>query len=637
MFRRVVIALLFINFYVLSSVHAQYTSRLGRFQVDEVKGCAPFTVTILDTNLITTGECVPGRDCLMSAGNGTPPQPNKFTIIYPQAGTYLLSILYTSIGTDDITITVEENIQPEFEIYSCAGLKTSIKITNKSYDQYFIDFNNDGAIEVSMPNGNNQTASHTYNAAGVFNISVKGKDMNAANNCNAKVQPFTALTTLPVPQLSALTAVDETNLKLDYIPQANIQYKLEIAVNNASTFQQLQTLYAANTTNIPGLSVDNNYYCFRLGSYDPCLNSNTYSAPVCSQNFDLSIQSALNSLTWITSSAGINNIEILRDDNTLATIGGSSSAYADNSIVCKTQYCYQITSHYGTGVESTSLKKCGVSFTNSTPTAIENITSEVTATGVILNWKQDPAFSAANYTILRSQDNGPSSVFDQTNALTITDSGYTTESKTCYRINYLDVCDNNSLQGSLACPMRLTFNRDSKNAVILKWTGLRTLKNGVKGYRLQRLDLNGDVLSTINTGLDTTYTDNTVDLNNQIIQYKVLADANENGLLVSVSNQITVKKSTNLFYPTAFTPDNNGPIENETFNVSGQYIEKLELKIFDRWGNLVFFSDSNEPWDGTNQGKSMPEGTYVWIANITDKTGQKSSQHGTVVILRKVK
>jgi gliding motility-associated-like protein len=63
----------------------------------------------------------------------------------------------------------------------------------------------------------------------------------------------------------------------------------------------------------------------------------------------------------------------------------------------------------------------------------------------------------------------------------------------------------------------------------------------------------------------------------------------------------------------------------------------MELKIFDRWGNLVFYSDKNEAWDGTNNGRTMPEGTYVWIANITDMANQNFSQNGTIVILRKVK
>ena len=618
-------------------VHGQYTSRLGRFKVDEVKGCAPFTVTILDTNVTTTGECTAGKPCLMTAGNGTLPQQNQFTITYTQPGTYKLSVLYQSIGADDIDIIVEENIQPEFEIYTCASLKASIKITNKSYDQYFIDFNNDGIIESAIPNGNNQTATHTYGAAGTFNISVRGKDMNAANNCAAKVQVFNALAALPIPQLNTLTAVDQTSLKLDYTPQSNIQYKLEIATNNASTFQQFQTLYGVTTAAITNVQVDNNFYCFRLGSFDPCVNANTYSSPVCSQNFDLNIQSAVNNLNWITAPNGITNTEILRNDISLSTLAGAPVSFADNNIVCKTQYCYQVVSIYPNNVKSISLKKCGTSFTTSSPTAVENITSEVTGNGVSLQWQQSPLFTASTYTILKSQNNSPFAILNQTNLTTYEDASYTTPSNTCYRINYVDACDNNSQQGALVCPIRLTASLDNKNIITLRWSGLKGLKNGVKNYRVQRFDNDGALLNTINVGTDTTYVDDQLDLDNQRVQYLVLADANENGLSASVSNQVAILKSTNLFYPTAFTPDKSGPVENEKFNVFGKYIVKMELKIFDRWGNLVFYSDKNEAWDGTNNGRTMPEGTYVWIANITDKANQNFSQNGTVVILRKVK
>jgi len=268
----------------VATSYAQYSSRLGRFQVDEIKGCAPLTVAILSTNLITTGECTAGKPCLMSAGDGTAQQQNQFTITYPQAGTFTLSVLYQSIGADDITITVDQNIQPEFEVYTCSGLRTSIKITDKNYDQYTIDFQNDGTPEIVIPNSNNQTATHNYGVAANFNISVKGKDINAANNCSAKVLPFTSLLTLPVPQINTLTAVDASSIKLDFTPQQNIQYKLEIAVNNSATFQQFQTLYGVNTVTIPNLKTEENFYCFRLSSFDPCTNSNTYSFPVCSHN-----------------------------------------------------------------------------------------------------------------------------------------------------------------------------------------------------------------------------------------------------------------------------------------------------------------------------------------------------------------
>ena len=61
----------------------------------------------------------------------------------------------------------------------------------------------------------------------------------------------------------------------------------------------------------------------------------------------------------------------------------------------------------------------------------------------------------------------------------------------------------------------------------------------------------------------------------------------------------------------------------------------MELKIFDRWGAMIFFSDANKAWNGTQSGRPMPEGTYVWIANLTDMAGRNFSREGTVVILKK--
>jgi len=198
------------------SAHAQYISRLGRFSVDEVKGCAPFTVTILNANLLSPPpnpqQCTAGFPCLMTPGDGGATQQNQLSFTYTQPGTYTLSVLYQNIGADDIQITVVPNVQPAFEVYTCSGFQTSIKITDKTYDQYFIDFNNDGTVETALPNSNNQTASHNYGGAGTFNISVRGRDLNSANNCAAQIQSFTALPVLPTPQINTLTVLNCTSI-----------------------------------------------------------------------------------------------------------------------------------------------------------------------------------------------------------------------------------------------------------------------------------------------------------------------------------------------------------------------------------------------------------------------------------------
>jgi len=619
----------------VATSYAQYSSRLGRFQVDEIKGCAPLTVAILSTNLITTGECTAGKPCLMSAGDGTAQQQNQFTITYPQAGTFTLSVLYQSIGADDITITVDQNIQPEFEVYTCSGLRTSIKITDKNYDQYTIDFQNDGTPEIVIPNSNNQTATHNYGVAANFNISVKGKDINAANNCSAKVLPFTSLLTLPVPQINTLTAVDASSIKLDFTPQQNIQYKLEIAVNNSATFQQFQTLYGVNTVTIPNLKTEENFYCFRLSSFDPCTNSNTYSFPVCSHNFDLAIQNGSNNLTWATSSLGVNTTEIIRNGNSYTLIPGAPSTFNDVDVICKTNYCYQVINLYAGGTRSISLEKCGEAFTTFSPTAVNNISSVVGSDGVTLTWQQDPLFTVEEYAVLRNQNNSSFGLLAKTTNTNLIDTDYTTDGTFCYRINYGDLCGNASSIGALICPMRLTASVDPKNVITLRWSSLKGWRNGVSNYRIEKFDKSGGLMQTVNVGTDTVWVDDQVDILNQVVQYQIIAQPVEAGTINSVSNRVVVTKDVNLFYPNAFTPDGVGPVENETFTVLGHYIVKIELKVFDRWGSLVFYTDENTPWDGTNNGRALPEGTYVWKAQIKDLAGRLFSRGSTVVILKK--
>ncbi|MBI3240067.1 MAG: gliding motility-associated C-terminal domain-containing protein, partial [Flavobacteriia bacterium] len=63
-----------------------------------------------------------------------------------------------------------------------------------------------------------------------------------------------------------------------------------------------------------------------------------------------------------------------------------------------------------------------------------------------------------------------------------------------------------------------------------------------------------------------------------------------------------------------FTPD--GDEFNNIFLpilTSGIDFSDFELKIYDRWGEILFESyDVNVGWDGTYHGKIVPQGTYTW-------------------------
>ncbi|NOT77091.1 MAG: T9SS type B sorting domain-containing protein [Cyclobacteriaceae bacterium] len=606
-----------------------YVSRLGRFQVDQRKMCAGYTITL--TNLLSPGvECTPGKPCVMNYEGANIQQ--QFTYQYNTPGTYRLTVLYQSLGFDDITITVVPNIQPSFDIYACSGNGAQVKVQDSNYEQYVIDFNNDGTPEAVIPFSNNATANNTFAPPGTYTIAVKGRNVNSADNCNAKTQPFTSLGALPTPVINTLTSVDASSIKLDFTTAVNVLYRLEIATNNSTTFQILQNVYGINTVTIPGLKLDENFYCFRLTPYDPCIPGPALpSNIVCSDRFTATAISDSNQLAWVTSSTGVSNYTISRNNGAYFTTGAQTFNDIAPNIVCKTNYCYRITTNYSNGSKSISLEKCVKSFSTKIPTLINDVSALAGAvSGVDLTWTQDPAFIPQSYSVLKSVNRGTYDFLSSSGTTKFSDATYTTAANICYRINYIDVCDNNSPQGTPVCPIKLSGTLDKSNVITLHWTGFKGWKNGVNHYQLEKYSIQGTLIRTV-TLTDSTFVDDQIDLNNQLVRYIVRAIPNDLALLPSVSNVVEFIKNANLYYPTAFTPNNDNL--NDKFIVSGQYISKITLKIFDRWGSLLFATEKNEAWDGHREGKTMPPSTYVWQVEITDLAGRTFSREGIVALL----
>lgn len=629
--------IIIICFLVHTAAYSQYTSRLGRFRVDQVKGCAPFTVTITDTNLITTNNCTGTVPCAMTfepAQTCASPCQNVFTYTYTKPGTYTLSVLYQSIGPDDIQITVDENFTPTYEVYACSNNRVTLKVTDNHYDQYVIDFDNDGTPETIIPFSNNAVASHAYATPGTRNISVRGRDLNSADNCNNSVQAFTTRATLPSPQINALRVVDNTSLELDFTIQNQIQYRLEIAVNNASSFQVLRQVYQTNTVTVGNLLTDNNYYCFRLSAFDPCTNTNTYSTTVCSPDFDVQFVNGVNRLIWRAANTGINSVQVVRNGANYTTIPGFPDNFDDFDYDCNEEYCYQITFNYASGARSTSSEKCGTGIYQVPFPAVDNIGAMVDNTGVDLDWTIDPTIKVEDISVLRAPRGNAPVLFQTTNNLSIRDDSYTSAQNLCYEVRYRDACNNISLPGVIACPMVLTGEINTINVVTINWTRYTGWANGVATYTVEKYNKNGGLISRTPVGTDTTFVDDQLDLGNQVVTYRIVATPVDAATLAtSNSNSITFIKKVNLTFPTAFTPGNDAL--NETFSITGQYISRMTIHIFDRWGVLVFSSNNNEPWNGTKAGVLLPESTYIWRAQITDLAGQNISREGTLVLLRK--
>lgn len=83
-----------------------------------------------------------------------------------------------------------------------------------------------------------------------------------------------------------------------------------------------------------------------------------------------------------------------------------------------------------------------------------------------------------------------------------------------------------------------------------------------------------------------------------------------------------------IFAPNIFTPNGDGFFD--TWVVSYQGTDKFSLRVYDRWGNDVFLSNSPaNVWDGTQKGKPVLPGVYYYTLKIGAKV-----YNGNVTVLR---
>lgn len=140
----------------------------------------------------------------------------------------------------------------------------------------------------------------------------------------------------------------------------------------------------------------------------------------------------------------------------------------------------------------------------------------------------------------------------------------------------------------------------------------------------------------IDAGVGTTVTFNGVVSNRfvvieQIGKHKVMV---QDSLGCITTSEIEVGENCDgrPFIPTAFSPNGDGL--NDVLQVFGKNFVNLELKIFNRWGELIFISNKREyVWDGTIAGKPAPAGVYVCTIQWVQASDKKTMQYTTRITL----
>lgn len=139
-------------------------------------------------------------------------------------------------------------------------------------------------------------------------------------------------------------------------------------------------------------------------------------------------------------------------------------------------------------------------------------------------------------------------------------------------------------------------------------------------------DLGNGVNSTMVHPNNTYYTPGTYDI--------TLIGTDKKGCVDSITKPLIILDEVYLYIPNTFTPGGDGRYNNK-FEISAIGIKSIDIKIFNRWGELIFRAyDVDFKWDGTYGNNYVKDGTYIWkidYITVNDESTQTKTGHINVI------
>jgi gliding motility-associated-like protein len=543
-------------------------------------------------------------------------------------------------------IRVIERKPAKFDVEICEGRVVRLVFNDTEHDNYSVVMG-DGTIYPSVVPPTVLT--HTYPDTSPRNITVQGNYANT-NGCSGPAVgvSVTPLQAVLKPDISSVTVNNQSasaNVTLSFNAVNTQKYLIQQSINGTGSWTTIDTVkFLSGQINrtYSNLNTSANRYCYRLIAYDDCGRTET-SEEICSLINTATASNNQNDLSWTGHLPGnVNSYLIYRNGSQIAALPSGTLNYTDLDVNCGVNYCYQIyarlnqTDVNGNNLLSVSAEQCVTGISNTIPTAVENLNSTIQGNSVLVSWDTPVAFSAAQYHISRSVNGVTLSLYMNSSNNPITDNKVNIPGNTyCYSIDYTDNCGNKSVAGSTTCPVILNVSIDNNNNYLnhLSWTSYTgQWIGGVQEYQIEILNESNTVVNVINAGLSFSYSDFVPDNGAQVIRYRIKA-VSSGGTQTSYSNIVEIKYEGVVYLPNAFSPDGDG--NNDIFFAKGQFIKEYKLTIFNRWGEIVYFTEVfTEGWDGNYLGTAATADTYAYLVEISDLWGKTITKRGTVTLLR---
>ncbi len=479
---------------------------------------------------------------------------------------------------------------------------------------------------------------YTYRVSAIDSI---GGQISLSNTDTA-----TAYRTIPpIPAVMTYISVVTTSqsngdISLHWIPSTTRQIANYIIYRNGNRIGNVSGLDSTWDDKNAATSLAS--YSYHIVSIDSCGNTSDIPSDIhTSILLKATAGNQFNTITW-TKYAGftVKNYTLYRDGISLATINASDTSFIDTLVICGNMSHYVIVANAAEPwKQSYSNIDSVMTIDHKPPRAVHLINATFNEDGnkIIVSWNKSSDYDAKNYKLYRSVGLLGNQQLIKTAA--ISDTSYTdsfhilTTTPFYYNVQVQDQCGNNSLLSNNGSSIVIT-GTVGKLFNSLYWNPYSEWQHGVDHYVLYRKEDSAEwkEISIIDTAKY--FKDD--QLENFVRDHCYRVEAYENGgqKATSLSSIVCLEQPAIVYMPNAFTPKLS-PGLNDFFGPQGTYFSTYELKVYDRWGELVYYTAEGKPWDGSVQGAPAAEGVYIYMLNVPNYDGKGSyRQKGNVLILK---
>jgi gliding motility-associated-like protein len=469
---------------------------------------------------------------------------------------------------------------------------------------------------------------------------------------------------IPLPAVLQSVSVENGNVIVNWAGSPSpevVGYIISREVDGVGSVV-LDTVFTGTTFQDDDANPGQKQETYFIEAIDPCGNKSIVAAPHSSilleaSDFD---DPCLRNVTlswtpYIGWNSGVAEYQIYEaGDSTswalVGTVDGAESEFQFETTENARQYCFSIVAIQNNGdQQARSNTVCATAMINPPVETLVMANATVMNGEVQAQWFWNDNALIDSYTLQRAGANSNFAglitqppVQPLTSQNLFTDSGINpSDEPYSYQVLTTDACGVEVTSNTAAT---IWLQAEGQNGInTLEWTPYTNGRGTLQGYRVFRLEAGAPIELGFFDANTLTATDE-VDLSNPdqaqacyFVEAEAMVEVGTDTMLAlqSRSNATCAIQTAKVYIPNAFFPNNDGT--NDTFRPYLQFGAPLaySLRIFDRWGGLVFESqDYDLGWDGRRGTDFLNVGAYAYQLRIEQADGTIIERSGEIYLVR---